>query len=98
MVKIPYARTVSCLIYVMELIRPDISYVVSANFGIEHWKAVKWILRYLTGIYNHGLLYGGQRKNDNLIVGYVDSEYTRELNRRRSLTGYLFIYNNCTIK
>ena len=42
-------------------------------------------------------MYGGQRKYDNLIVGYVDVDYAEDLDRKRSLIGYLFTYNNYTI-
>lgn len=52
---------------------------------------------YLRGTSGHGLMYGGQRKYDNLIVGYVDADYAEDLDRKRSLIGYLFTYNNYTI-
>ena len=42
-------------------------------------------------------MYGGQRQDDSQIVGYVDSDYAEDLNRRRSLTRYLFTLNNCTV-
>ncbi|KAH9718762.1 hypothetical protein KPL71_022343 [Citrus sinensis] len=103
MMKIPYASAVGCLMYAMVLTRPDIAHAVSvvsrymSNPGKEHWNAVKWILRYLRGTSGHGLIYGGQRRDDSLIVGYVDADYAGDLDRRRSLTGYLFTFNNCTI-
>lgn len=43
------------------------------------------------------LLYGGERQNDNLIVGHVNSDYARDLDNKKSLTCYLYIVNNCTI-
>ena len=52
---------------------------------------------YLNGITTYGLMYGGQRQDDSHIVGYVDSDYAGDLDRRRSLTGYLFTFNNCTV-
>ncbi|KAH9716107.1 Integrase catalytic domain-containing protein [Citrus sinensis] len=103
MMKIPYASAVGCLMYAMVLTRPDIAHAVSvvsrymSNLGKEHWKAIRWILRYLRGTSRHGLIHGGQRRDDSLIVGYVDADYTRDLDRRRSLIGYLFTFNNCTI-
>ena len=57
-------NVVGCLMYAMVLIRPDISHVVSvvsrymATPGNEHWKAVKWIMRYLSGTLSCGLVYG----------------------------------------
>ncbi|XP_052295398.1 secreted RxLR effector protein 161-like [Citrus sinensis] len=103
MMNIPYTSAVGCLMYAMVLTRPDLSYVVSvvhrymANPGKEHWRAVKWILRYLNGTATYGLMYVGQRQDDSQIVGYVDSKYAGDLDRRRSLTGYLFTSNNCTV-
>ncbi|KAH9682681.1 hypothetical protein KPL71_027445 [Citrus sinensis] len=103
MIKIPYASAVGYLMYAMVLTRPDIAHAVSvvsrymSNPGKEHWKAVKWILRYLRGTSGHGLIYGGQRRDNSLIVGYADADYAGDLDRRRSLTGYLFTFNNCTI-
>ena len=53
MSKVPYANTVGCMMYAMVLTRPDISHALSvvsrymASLGHDHWKAVKWILRYL---------------------------------------------------
>lgn len=68
-----------------------------ANPAKDHWRVVKWILRYFKGTLNYGLLCGGIRQNQSLAVGYVDSDYTGDLDNRRSLTGYIFTINNCTI-
>ena len=38
-----------------------------------------------------------QRADDSLIVGYVDADYARDLDKRRSITGYIFTFDNCTI-
>ncbi|KAH9770027.1 Integrase catalytic domain-containing protein [Citrus sinensis] len=103
MLKTPYASSVSCLMYAMVLTRPDLSYAVNlvskfmSNPGKEHWRAVKWILKYLRGTTSYGLLYGKGRVNYNLVEGFVDSDYAGDLDNRRSLTGFLFTLNNCTI-
>ena len=103
MVNVPYASAVGCLMYAMVLTRLDLSYAVSvvsrymANPRKEHWRAVKWILRYLNRTTTYGLMYGGSRQDDSQIVGYVDSDYAGDLDIRRSLTGYLFTLNNCTV-
>ncbi|KAH9728536.1 hypothetical protein KPL70_009073 [Citrus sinensis] len=79
MLKTPYANSVGCLMYAMVLTRPDLSYAVSlvsrfmSNPGKEHWRAVKWILRYLRGTTSYGLLYGGERANYNLVEGWKAS-------------------------
>ncbi|GKE30199.1 retrovirus-related pol polyprotein from transposon TNT 1-94 [Tanacetum coccineum] len=52
------------LMYLMVCTRPDIAYAVSivsrylANLGKNHWEAVKWILKYLKGTADVGLVYG----------------------------------------
>lgn len=79
--------------YAIVSTRPDIAYVVSivskfmANPGKEHWRAVKWILTYLRRKSSYSLLYGGVRMSNNLVEGYVDSNFADDLNNRRSLTG-----------
>ena len=55
MSKVPYASVVGSLMYAMVCTRPDIAHAVGvvsrymSHPGIEHWNAVKWILRYLRG-------------------------------------------------
>ena len=65
-----------------------------ANPGKEHWKAVQWILRYLCG--SSGVcLYFGRCKDG--VFGYVDSDFVGDLNKRRSLTGYVLSIGSCAI-
>lgn len=67
--------------YAMILTRPDIAYIVSVvirfmpNPSKEHWRVVKWILRYMKRTSSYGMLYGGKKQDENLAVGYVDSDY-----------------------
>lgn len=58
MQKIPNASVFGSIMYAMVCIYPDIVHIVHAagvvswfmsNPGKEHWKAVKWILKYLRG-------------------------------------------------
>ncbi|KAH9668238.1 hypothetical protein KPL70_021339 [Citrus sinensis] len=103
MMSVPYANAVGCLMYAMVLTRPDIAHAVSvisrymASPGMEHWKAVKWVLRYLNGTLKKGLVYGRTRENEDSLWGYVDSDYAGDLDRRRSLTGYVFMLNGCVV-
>lgn len=91
MIKIPYLSVVGCA---MVLTRLDLSYVASvvnkfmANPRKEHWKAIVWILRYLAGTTDYGFMYGADRTTIVYIEGYVDANYTRDLDQRRSLTGF----------
>ena len=87
--------------YAMVCTRPDISHVVSvvsrfmSNPGKIHWEAVKWIMRYLRGSTDVCLVFEGQKNCG--VVGYVDSDYAGDLDKSRSLTGYIFTVFECTI-
>ncbi|KAF2315901.1 hypothetical protein GH714_040696 [Hevea brasiliensis] len=50
---------------------------------------VKWILRYLKGTIDVGLTFDRAKMSDS-VVGYVDSDFAGDLDKRRSLIGYLF--------
>lgn len=63
-----------------------------ANPGKEHWQAVKWILRYVKGSVSHGLLFDQQGIDSTILEGYVDADYAADCDRRRSLSGYVFVY------
>ena len=36
-------------------------------------------------------------RNQDGVTGHVDFDYARDLNKRRSLTGYMFTIGGCTI-
>ena len=36
-------------------------------------------------------------RNDSVLSGYVDSDFTGDLDRRRSLTGYIFSIGGCAV-
>ncbi|KAH9782717.1 Integrase catalytic domain-containing protein [Citrus sinensis] len=94
MARVPYASAVGSLMYAMVCTRPDISQAVSMvsrymhNPGKNQWLVVKWILRYLYGAVDVGLLF---KKNcGQQCVGYCDSDFVGDLDKRRSTTGYVF--------
>jgi hypothetical protein len=89
---VPYASAVGSLQYAQVCTRPDLAFVTGllgrfqSNPGIEHWKLVKKVLRYLQGTKGLMLTY---RKSDSLqIVGYSDSDYAGD--DRKSTSGYVF--------
>ena len=94
MFKVPYTNAVGCLMYLMVCTRPNISLVVSvvsryvAYLGKEHWNAVKWIFRYLTGTHDFGILFDQRASTE--AVGYVDSNYAGDIDSRKSMTCYVF--------
>ena len=78
--RIPYALAIGSLMYAYVCMRPDIAYIVGmlgkylSNPGIDHWKAAKWVMRYLQIIKNYTLTY--RRSNQLEIIGYSDSDFT----------------------
>nr|GEY93839.1 retrotransposon protein, putative, Ty1-copia subclass [Tanacetum cinerariifolium] len=98
MSKVPYANAVGSLMYLMVCTRPNIAYAVSvvsrhlANPGKNHWKVVKWILKYLRGTANMGLVYGTDRGNHVDVTCFVDSDYAKDPDKGRPITCYAFYY------
>jgi hypothetical protein len=93
MFKVPYSSVVGSSMYAIVCSHPDLSYAMSlmskymANPGKEHWKTVQWIFRYLRGTSKACLKFCRTGKR---LVFYVDSDYAADLDKRRSLTGYVF--------
>ena len=64
--RVPYASAVGSLMYAMLCTRPDICYAVGivsrfqSNPGLDHWIAVKHILKYLRRTRNYMLVYSSQ--------------------------------------
>lgn len=82
--------------YTMVCSRPDLAHALSmisrymGNPGRDHWEAAKWVMRYVKGTVNKGLLYSKEDQFKEEITSYVDSDYAADLDKRRSLTGYVF--------
>jgi len=100
MSRVPYSSAVGSLMYATVCSRPDLSHALSvvsrfmANPGKEHWRVVQWIFRYLRGPSNTCLQFGKSRDG---LVGYVDFDYAGDLDKRRSLTGYVFTIGGCAV-
>ena len=96
MSKVPYSNAVGSLMYVMVCTRPDISHAVGTvskymhNPGKEHWQAVKWILRYIQKTLDVGLIFKKDDMVGQHVVGYCNSDYAGDLDKRISTTGYVF--------
>ena len=89
---VPYSLAVGSLQYAQVCTRPDLAFVIGlldryqSNSGIEHWRLVKKVLRYLQGTKGLMLTY---RRSDSLhIEGYTDSDYAGD--DRKSTSGYIF--------
>ena len=96
MAKVPYANSIGSLMHAMVCTRPNISQAVSVvsrymhDPGKGHWQTVRWILRYLQNTLDVGLEFEQDESFGQCIVGYCDSDYAGDLDKRRSTTGYLF--------
>ena len=94
---IPYASAIGSIMYAMLCTRPDVNLAVSlvgryqSNPGMEHWTAVKNILKYLKRTKDMFLVYAG---DEELVVkGYVDASFDTDLDDSKSQTGYVYILN-----
>ena len=94
-----YQSAVGCLLYLSTKTRPDIAYAVGnvARFtsqpSMQHWSAVKRIMRYLNGTINYGMMYG----KESSLTGYADANWAGDLDDRRSTSGYIFTMSGAAI-
>ena len=94
---IPYASAIGSIMYVMLCTRPDVSLAISmagrfqSDPGVEHWTAVKNILKYLKRTKEMFLVYGGDQ--ELIVKGYVDASFDTDLDDSKSQTGYIYIIN-----
>jgi len=58
--------------------------------GKDHWEAVRWILRYIKGTVDVGLIFEKDIADKQECTGYVDFDYAEYFDKRRSTTGYIF--------
>ncbi|GKF64398.1 hypothetical protein Tco_0187846, partial [Tanacetum coccineum] len=57
-----------------------------ANPGKNHWEAVKWILKYLKGIADVGVVYGRDHGKHVIVDGFIDANYAKDLDKGRNAT------------
>lgn len=99
--KVPYQEAVGSLLYLTQATRPDIAFAVNdvsrfkGNHSENHWKAVKRILRYLSGTIDYKLRFSRERSTD--LYAYCDSDWASDADKRRSCSGYLMIMSNGAI-
>jgi len=92
MTRMLYASVVGSLMYVMVCTRPDLSQAVSMinrymhDSRKSHWEAVKWVLRYIKGTIDIELIFEKDSTGKQECIGYVDSDYAGDLDKRQSTT------------
>uniref|UniRef100_A0A1X7SRH6 Reverse transcriptase Ty1/copia-type domain-containing protein n=1 Tax=Amphimedon queenslandica TaxID=400682 RepID=A0A1X7SRH6_AMPQE len=89
-----YQSAVGRLLYLSTTTRPDIAFAVSSvakytsDPTVQHWKAVKHIIQYLTGTVGYGLMF--HKKETAEVEGYSDADWAGDIDDRKSTSGYLF--------
>lgn len=48
------------------------------------------MLRYLKGTVSLGIVYGRVNRNSDQVLGYVDLDFAGDLDKRRSITRYVY--------
>ena len=95
MSKVPNANAVGCLMYATVCTRSYLAQDVSevsnflSNPGLSNWNVFKWIFRYFRGTADYDIMFSGHQSVP-LVMGYVDADYARDLDDRRSTIGYVF--------
>ena len=88
-----YTSAVGSLMYAIVYKRPDLSQGVSMVSRYMHdpskgyWEAVKWILRYNKDTIDVSLVFEKDTMSKKECIGYVDSDYAGELDKRRFMMG-----------
>lgn len=94
-----YSELVGALLYLATTTRPDISCAVGVlsrfmhNPEESHWRAAKYVLRYLAGTAELGLCYGA----GGALVGACDADYAGDVSTRRSTSGWCFTGNGAAV-
>lgn len=97
----PYQQAIGSIMYLMTGTRPDLAFAVGAvsqhmqKPGLQHWKAVKQILRYIQATKDWSLTYSGN--DNNALIGYSDSDFAGCIDTARSTTGYVFTFAGAAI-
>ncbi|XP_073138583.1 secreted RxLR effector protein 161-like [Henckelia pumila] len=92
----PYSNAVGSIMYMMISTRPDISYGLGllsrfmSKPSREHWQAINWLLKYLKGSSKLKLKYSKLPTYLCEVVGYCDLDYASDLDKRRSISSYVF--------
>lgn len=90
---ISYTNAIGYVMYLMIYTRHDIAHGISTlsrfmnNPREDHWNALKWLLRYLKGTFDLGLVFKSN-KDCVILNGYTDSDFASDRDNRRSTSSY----------
>ncbi|KAK9059981.1 hypothetical protein SSX86_020685 [Deinandra increscens subsp. villosa] len=96
-----YRRLVGSLRYLTQT-RPDLAYAVGyvsrymQSPKQAHMKAIKHLVRYVSGTLEYGLFYE-KGTGDGKIIGYSDSNHAMDMDDGKSTSGNAFYYNKSLI-
>ena len=94
---IPYAKAIGSLMYAALQTWLDIAFAVqhlsqyTSNPAQEHWTVVKWVLRYLKGTCNEGIIYKRAETAPQIEI-YADADFANWTNAK-SISGYACVMN-----
>lgn len=95
-----YRKLIGSLLYVSVNTRPDIAASVAIlaqkveRPTQEDWGELKRIVKYLKGTANLSLMIGNGKGG---LVGYADADWGEDRSDRKSIGGYVFMFNGNTV-
>ena len=98
--QLEYSCIIGSIMYVLNCTRPDIAYSVSklsrytSNPGVDHWKAIIRVLRYLRYTQNYGLHY---TRYLVVLEGYSDANWISDMKDTKSTSGYVFTHGGAAV-
>ena len=90
---VPYASAIGSIMYAMLCTRPNVCLAIrlagryQSNPRVDHWTAVKNILKYLKNTKDMFLVYGGDK--ELIVNGYVDASFDTDSDDSKSQPGYI---------
>ncbi|KAK8445827.1 hypothetical protein SEVIR_9G391750v4 [Setaria viridis] len=97
-----YRSIIGSLRYLVNT-RPDLAHSVGLVSrymeapGMQHWKAVKHILKYIKGTLGHGCHYKRNQSQVTDLIGYSDSDFAGDVDDRKSTPGMVFFLGTSLI-
>ena len=70
---------------------------IHAYPGKGHWETMRWILRYIKGTVDVGLVLEKDVGGKQECTCYVDSDYAGDLDKCRPTTGYVFTLSQAPV-
>lgn len=89
--QIPYQEIIGCLLYISQITRPDICFVINMlskhnnKPEMSHWRALKRVMRYK------------QNLEKNMTCGFCDADWASSEDDWRSYSGYTLLFQGGTI-